>query len=77
MPDKGGRESAEGGKPKSKPKSKSKKRKKDAQFVLRLESSLRDRFIEICQDNDTSAAREIRRFIKRFIARYEAGELDL
>lgn len=73
MPDKG-RESDAGDKPKSKPK---KKRKKDAQFVLRLESALRDRFIEICQDNDTTAAREIRRFIKRFIARFEAGELDL
>ena len=50
--------------------------KKDAQFVLRLDRAQRDKFVEVCQELDTSAAREIRRFIKGFIARYEAGEFD-
>lgn len=52
------------------------KKKKDAQFVLRLNKDLRDRFVEACDDLDTSAAREVRRFIKKFLKRYDAGELD-
>ena len=52
------------------------KKKKDAQLVLRLNKDLRDRFIDACQDLDTSAAREVRRFIKRFLKRYDRGELD-
>lgn len=52
------------------------KKKKDAQLVLRLDGDLRDQFLEACRDLDTSAAREVRRFIKRFLKRYEAGELD-
>ena len=51
-------------------------KKKDAQFVLRLNKDLRDRFVEACDDLDTSAAREVRRFIKKFLKRYEAGEFD-
>jgi hypothetical protein len=53
-----------------------KKSKKDAQLVLRLNKDLRDRFVDACQDLDTSAAREVRKFIKRFLRRYENGELD-
>ncbi len=55
---------------------KKKKSNKDAQFVLRLDRELRDRFVEICQELDTTAARETRRFIKQFIREYEAGEFD-
>lgn len=55
---------------------KKKKAKKDAQFVLRLDREMRDRFIDICQELDTSAAREIRRFIKQFIRKYDEGEFD-
>jgi len=57
-------------------KEKDKKKKKDAQLVLRLDGELRDRFLDACQDLDTSAAREVRRFIKRFLKRYDAGELE-
>lgn len=52
------------------------KKKKNAQFVLRLNKDLRDRFVDACDDLDTSAAREVRRFIKKFLKRYEAGEFD-
>ena len=52
------------------------KSKKDAQLVLRLNKDLRYRFVDACQDVDTSAAREVRRFIKRFLKRYERGDLD-
>ena len=57
-------------------KRKQKKPKKDAQLVLRLNSELRDRFVDACEDVDTSAAREVRKFIKRFLKRYEKGEFD-
>ena len=55
---------------------KKKKPKKDAQLVLRLNKDLRNRFIDACQELDTSAAREVRKYIKRFLKRYESGELD-
>lgn len=54
---------------------KKKKAKKDAQLVLRLDREMRDQFVEICHEFDTTAAREVRRFIKRFIQQYDAGEL--
>lgn len=42
--------------------------KKDSQLLLRIGKEERDEFIALCEDLDTSAAREIRRFIKQFIA---------
>lgn len=59
-----------------KKKPKKSKVKKDAQLVLRLNGDLRERFIDACQDLDTTAAREVRRFIKQFLKRYHSGELD-
>ncbi|MDJ0908092.1 MAG: hypothetical protein QNI99_02795 [Woeseiaceae bacterium] len=57
-------------------KRKKRKSKKDSQLVLRLNGELRNRFVEACQDLDTTAAREVRRFIKRFLKRYERGDFD-
>ena len=53
-----------------------KKSRKDAQLVLRLNSDLRDELIDACQELDTTAAREVRKFIKRFLRRYKSGELE-
>ena len=36
-------------------------------MILRLNKAQRDAFVETCKDMDTSAAREIRRFIKEFL----------
>ncbi len=58
------------------PKPKNPKKKKDAQLALRLNRELRDRFVDACQEMDTTAAREVRRFIKRFMKRYDNGELE-
>jgi hypothetical protein len=58
------------------PKNKHKKKAKDAQLVLRLNRDLRDEFVRVCKELDTTAAREVRRYIKRFLKRYEKGELD-
>ncbi len=48
-------------------KTKKKSGKKNSQLVLRLNEEERDTFVQLCQDLDTSAAREIRHFIRRFI----------
>ena len=48
---------------------KKKKKKKDAQLVIRVDRKARDAFVELCEELDTSAAREIRRFMKRFVAK--------
>ena len=44
-----------------------KKIKKDSQLIIRINGEERDRFITLCEALDTSAAREIRRFIRDFI----------
>ena len=53
-------------------KKKLKKRPKDSQLVLRLPREERDAFVELCDDLDTSAAREIRRFIRDFLKKHDA-----
>ena len=52
------------------------KAKKEAQLVIRLDKELRDQFVDACQQLDTSASRELRRFMKKFLVRYQNGELD-
>jgi len=41
----------------------------DVKLVVRIEAGLRDAFIEACQAVDTTASREVRRFIRDFLAR--------
>ncbi len=41
--------------------------KKDSQLVLRLDKRERDEFVDLCKRLDTSAAREIRGFIRKFV----------
>jgi hypothetical protein len=43
-----------------------KKQPKDSQFVIRIQKADRDAFVDLCEALDTSAAREIRRFIREF-----------
>lgn len=57
-------------------KKKKKSANKEAQLVLRIDRETRDQFVDACKDLDTSAARELRKYIKRFIKRYEAGDFD-
>jgi len=46
-------------------------KKKDSQLVLRLDKAERDDFVELCKALDTSAAREIRRFIRDFMQEHQ------
>ena len=50
-------------------KNKSEKSGKDeeAKLVVRIEAELRDAFIDACQERDTTASREVRRFIRDFL----------
>ncbi len=41
--------------------------KKDSQLILRLDKEERDAFVALCKEMDTSAAREIRGFIRKFL----------
>ena len=52
------------------------KKKKDSQLVIRLNKEQRDTFVRLCDDLDTSAAREIRLFIKGFIAEHSDTDED-
>lgn len=45
--------------------------KKNSQLVIRINADERDEFISLCEDLDTSAAREIRRFIRSFVAEHK------
>ena len=51
-------------------KSAKKSGKKSSQLVIRVEKEERDAFVSLCEDLDTSAAREIRRFMRDFVARH-------
>ncbi len=57
---------------------KGKKQKSDkdeeVKLVVRIEAKLRDAFIEACQDMDTTASREVRRFVRDFLTR--SGKTD-
>lgn len=46
-----------------------KNKDKEVKLVVRIETGLRDAFIEACQDMDTTASREVRRFIRDFLTR--------
>ncbi|BCD99414.1 hypothetical protein MARGE09_P3616 [Marinagarivorans cellulosilyticus] len=43
-----------------------KQAKKDSQLIIRINTKERDEFVALCESLDTSAAREIRRFIRTF-----------
>lgn len=46
---------------------KQKAKKKNSQLLIRINDSERDEFVSLCEELDTSAAREIRRFIRGFV----------
>ena len=47
--------------------SKTKTPKKNSQLIIRINDEERARFVSLCEELDTSAAREVRRFIRSFI----------
>jgi len=55
---------------------KEKKKKKDSQLVIRVTADERDAFVSLCDALDTSASREIRRFMKRFVQEQKQAAKD-
>ena len=55
-------------------KKKDKKSRKDSQLLIRINIEQRDRFVSLCDRLDTSAAREIRKFIDSFINEHQSNE---
>ncbi len=45
--------------------------KKDNQLVIRINGEERDAFVSLCEDLDTSAAREIRKCIRQFLTEHK------
>lgn len=54
---------------------KEKAKKKNSQMLIRINDEERAKFIALCEELDTSAAREVRRFIRDFIS-MNAKSLD-
>jgi len=52
---------------KNKEKEKNNKKKKNSQLIIRINDEERAEFVDLCETLDTSAAREIRRFIRHFV----------
>ncbi len=53
---------------------KEKVNKKDVQLLIRINSAERDAFVHLCEELDTSAARELRKFIRSFIKKHQSTE---
>ncbi len=56
------------------PTKKTKVGKKDGQLLIRINSAERDEFISLCDELDTSAAREIRKFIRSFVKSHKNSD---
>ncbi len=44
---------------------------KNSQLIIRIKKEERDAFVELCDDLDTSAAREVRHFIRDFLKKHQ------
>jgi len=51
-----------------------KKDRKDSQLIIRINKTDRDAFLDLCEALDTSAAREIRRFIREFTLSHQGAD---
>ena len=48
--------------------------KKNSQLIIRIKKEERDEFVDLCDELDTSAAREIRHFIRDFLKKHKHEE---
>lgn len=56
--------------------SKGKKRSKESQLAIRVDKTERDTFVGLCEKLDTTAAREIRRFMREYVAAHSASTAE-
>lgn len=57
-------------------KKKKSSKNKDAQLIIRVSKEERKAFVDLCEEIDTTAAREIRHFMRQFIARHQQEEAE-
>lgn len=50
------------------------KLRKDSQLIIRINGDMRDAFVTLCDEQDTTAAREIRRFITDYLERHASPD---
>jgi ribbon-helix-helix protein len=55
-------------------KKRKKLKRKDSQLAIRINGEERDHFLDLCEQLDTSAAQEIRRFIRSFVSKHDHNE---
>jgi hypothetical protein len=47
---------------------------KDAGLRIRVERKLRERFLELCREQDTPAAHVLRAFMRKYVATHDTAE---
>ncbi len=47
--------------------------KKDTGFRIRVQSDLRDKFVELCRAQDKPAAQVLREYMREYVAEHEAA----
>lgn len=50
---------------------------KDAGIRIRVEKSLREAFVTVCQSEDRQASDVLREFMQTYVERHQAGQRDL
>jgi hypothetical protein len=58
------------------PLSAKKAKKKNSQLIVRINDQERAEFVDLCEELDTSAAREVRRFIRQFIDEHNRSSIE-
>ena len=46
--------------------------KKDSGFRIRVQNDLREKFVEICREQDKPAAQVLREYMREYVAEHEA-----
>lgn len=47
----------------------------DVQYPIRVEKLLKDTFISVCKSNDSTAAQELRKFMKDYIKKNQQQDM--
>jgi len=47
--------------------------KKDSGFRIRVQSDLREKFVELCRAQDKPAAQVLREYMREYVARHESA----
>ena len=47
--------------------------KKDSGFRIRVQNDLREKFVEICREQDKPAAQVLREYMREYVAQYDAA----